>query len=713
MAELTEQRPNLYALLIGIDFYEPNRLYKSLKGCVRDINLVNAYLQTSVHPVHTWKLLSPNPEVFDLAEIQSTQENISPTYANIINAFTEITETAQAGDLIYIHYSGHGGRAATVYPDLKGEGQNDEGIVPLDIGDHNGRYIRDVEIATLLKRMTDKGLIVTLVLDSCHSGGATRGDAEIRSAAVTDMTPRSAESLVASRQELVNNWLNLTQMTRIGAAGLPETRDYVLLAACRPNEYAYEYAVQGSDRHGALTYWMINTLTSSASSGQPLTYKLLHDRINAQIQSKFPQQLPMLLGESNRLVFGRDRWSTPYTVSVIGVDLNKAQVTLNAGLAQGLSRGTRFAIYPLHTTEFTDKRKQVAIVEVIQVEAAGAVARLIHDSQEGGIGINGAIEPGAPAVMTSAPVDLIRRVRLFDQKTQGEQENELPLEWVEQQTSAMEAVRQALQENGWLREVEANTEADYQVAVGRNGAYEICIGTPIENLRPALNITDPTAAEAMVQRLVHLAKYQAVQSLSNPSSKLAELFDVELLDADQRPFPDAQIPTIHTGDIICLRLNNRGMQSLKVAVLDLEPTWAISQLPLQGIEAPFYNLDAGEKQEIKLSLTLPDDEEYRETKETLKVFAIQKGVADFRWLTLPALDQPPETRGVALDAALQELAELPATRGEAEGVNPLNRLLATIGADLDQAPTVTRAAAVVLDPNQEWITKQIQIIVKQ
>jgi hypothetical protein len=44
MADQPEQTLNIYALLIGIDYYLPNRLYKNLKGAVRDINLVASYL---------------------------------------------------------------------------------------------------------------------------------------------------------------------------------------------------------------------------------------------------------------------------------------------------------------------------------------------------------------------------------------------------------------------------------------------------------------------------------------------------------------------------------------------------------------------------------------------------------------------------------------------------------------------------------------------
>ncbi|MGL5075244.1 MAG: caspase family protein, partial [Waterburya sp.] len=50
MTEETNQIPNLYALLIGVDCYMPNRLpdgsyYKNLGGCVRDIGHVEAFLK--------------------------------------------------------------------------------------------------------------------------------------------------------------------------------------------------------------------------------------------------------------------------------------------------------------------------------------------------------------------------------------------------------------------------------------------------------------------------------------------------------------------------------------------------------------------------------------------------------------------------------------------------------------------------------------------
>ena len=188
---------NFHALLIGIDYYEPNPYYKSLKGAVRDIDKVASYLEKSlqIQAEQIIRLTSPLPDKNSLADVRSLRLERPPTYQNIVEAFNTITETAQAQDLVYIHYSGHGGRVKTIFPDLKGEGQFDEGLVPMDVGDR-GRYLRDVEMATLLKRMTDKGLLVTVIFDSCHSGGATRGDGDIRGSmnGETDTEDRQTES---------------------------------------------------------------------------------------------------------------------------------------------------------------------------------------------------------------------------------------------------------------------------------------------------------------------------------------------------------------------------------------------------------------------------------------------------------------------------------------------------------------------------------------
>ncbi|MGK7938418.1 MAG: caspase family protein [Xenococcaceae cyanobacterium] len=706
MTNTTESK--FYALLIGINYYESidtyPQLYKNLGGCVRDIDLVNSYLTETlkVPQKQIWKLTAPVEESNELSLLRSTQGDILPTYENIVKAFAEITAAATQGDQVYIHYSGHGGRAITIYPELQGEGQEDESIVPMDIGSPDGRYLRDVEIATLLKRLTDKGCITTVIFDSCHSGGATRGDCAIRGNEnnIVDSTPKSQESLVASREELIKNWQILTQADpELSAGWLPNANDYVFLAACRPSEYAYEYAVNGGQRNGALTYWTIDTLTSSTSV---LTYKSLYSRLKGMIQSKFPQQLPMLMGNSDREVFGDKRSYKPYTVAVTGVDITNQMITLEAGLAQGLSTGTRFAIYPFDFQDLADRTQQIALVELTdEIKASSSTAKIL-DTEAGGIDVKGEITPGASAVMVAAPVDLIRKVRLFDRKQAGEKEQDLPAELVAKQTAALDKVRQALVGNGWVVEAQEDEESYYQVAVAKDGTYEICIGMPITNLRPALSIDNPEAPQKVVDRLVHLTKYQSVRALDNPASDLTDYLEFELCDKQKQPFADPQNVTLKPGEVTYLKIKNNYAKTLNVAVLDIEPTWEISQIPIQGDIAPFFALDSGREVYTKLRLALPDN--YKQTKETLKIFAT-KGLANFQWLILPSLDEQPGTRGNLPNETLQ-------TRSVNQAINPLNDLLTSIGNDLDHPPEKTRAFVYEPDPEAEWATKEILITVK-
>jgi ABC exporter DevA family ATP-binding subunit len=483
--------------------------------------------------------------------------------------------------------------------------------------------------------------------------------------------------------------------------------EYVFLAACRPSEFAYEYAVNGGQRHGALTYWTIDTLSSTTSV---LNYKSLYNRVKAMVQSNFPQQLPMLIGDSDRLVFGIESAYLPYTVTVINVDQERQQVTLDAGLAQGLSSGTRFAIYPLNTTDFADKTKQVAIAEITaEIEADRAIAKILK-TDEGGIEIRGKIEPGVSAVMVTAPINLIRRVRLFNEKQEGDKENELPSDLVNKQTAALEKVRQALSGNGWLVEVKPEEEAHYQVAVGRNGEYEICIGMPIANLRPPLMINDSQAPQEVIKRLVHLSKYQAVQALDNPASELTDYLEFELCDRQKNSFPDRQNLTLQPGEVAYLRVKNTFSQPLNLAVLDLEPTWEISQIPIQGENSSFFPLQPNQQAYTKLRFKLPENG-YNQAKETLKLFAT-KGLANFQWLILPSLDNGLETKG-NLNLQLRSKAEELKTRGEVQTINPLNNLLSAIGADVNNPPQITRAMVYESDANAEWATQEIQITVRE
>lgn len=704
MTEETHQVPNLYALLIGIDCYMPNILpdgsyYKSLGGCVRDINHVEAFLKDTqkVPDTQILKLTaSINPDKPDKQQPVEPPEKL-PTRKNIVDSFRKLGEIAPETAQVYIQYSGHGGRAKTVFPEIKGVGEIDEGLVPTDIGTSEGQYLRDLELAQLLKELVDKKLTVTLVLDCCHSGGATRGDAEIRGMDVKDDKPLQATfEPVAPLEVLAATWQSLGGGTRgLKASGVPESRDYVLLAACRQNEYAYEYAFnrETRERNGVLTYWLLDTLRQQ-NPGQ--TYKDLYDRIHAQIHSQFPSQTPILLGEGDRLIFGTERVKTVFAVPVMKVEQTEAgemRVLLAVGQANGVTKGAEFAIYPRGTTDLTEKENRVAIARIIQRGGTDSLCKLEAIAAK-----ELKVEPGDLAVQIAVAASLVRKVSLIS--PEGEQNQK-----------ALAAFKAAIAGNGWVeldetRTVGDNDEGvDYFVEINNDGEFEIrdSGGAIFPNIKPAFKIDDPTAPEKIVKRLVHLAKYQAAKTIDNvdTDSPLSGKLVVEWMGTSDtfdrgdpiptisqlQKFSDRTQPTVKIGDSIFLSIRNNSTETLNVAVLNFESDWSIQQIYPQRPTELFITLEPGKAEKIPLQPTL--EGEGNEVENTIKVFAT-KDQANFRWLELPSLDEEIVQKGFA-----------------AQPLNPLEALLAAI----DGEQPTTRKLTVAASPSREWTTKQVTLTI--
>jgi len=733
---MADQTPNFYALLIGINCYKPNRLsdgasYKNLGGCVRDIEHIEAHL--------TEFLKVPQSQILKLTSSSSDPDSREPleppdqlaTYANIVAKFKQLTEMAPADAQVYIHYSGHGGRAKTTHARIKG-GENaiDEGLVPADIGESD--YLRDIELGNLLKEMVKKGLTTTVILDCCHSGGATRGDADVRGIEGVDETPRPMKSLVASEEELAETWQELTAGGTRGLEPgrlLPDSKDYVLLAACRPNELAYEYAFDrtSGERNGALTYWLLDILRQKTPG---LTYKDLHDFLNAKIHSQFAQQTPMLMGEGNREVFGKEFGTMQYTVSVMQVGTKEIEgkqepgILVNTGRAVGLREGTSFGIYPFVTRDFSQENR-IAIATITEAGATESWCKLeVIDGKPPGT--LDAVNQGDQAVLLAASTNLVRKACLYYQESATQEQMALeklppdviPPDIYAIQETALQAVKDALKDNKWIELVgdrngsKVGQEKDsegikYMVALNESGEYEICgsAGTPYPNLRPAVKPSDPDAAQTIAKRLVHLAKYHAAEQLANlyKSSPLTSKLTVEWVGKlekydpeDGIPevstlqiFDDFQNPVIKANEYAFLRIRNDSPSNLNVAVLDLGSNWKITQIHPADEGGKFTTIESGNEEIIPFKMSLSDG--YTEMIDTAKVFATV-GEANFRWLELPALDQALVPKGFG-------------TRGG----NPLEDFLATLD---DEVPK-TRDLSPAKNPSAEWTTKQVTITVKK
>lgn len=87
---------NRYAVMIGINYVGSSA---QLSGCHNDVGNMIEYL------TDVWGFTES-----DMNILMDDGKHTSPTRENIINAYCDVVAKAQAGDVVFCHYSGHGGK---------------------------------------------------------------------------------------------------------------------------------------------------------------------------------------------------------------------------------------------------------------------------------------------------------------------------------------------------------------------------------------------------------------------------------------------------------------------------------------------------------------------------------------------------------------------------------------------------------------------------
>lgn len=170
------------ALLVGANTYAGQ--IPNLRGCLTDVDLQRELL------IHRYGF---NPS--DILIVSDSESN-QPNRDNILKAFeTHLINQAKPDDIVVFHFSGHGSLVRDPNPlkelivnqngDLKAVPNTSKlsgTIVPIDRTTGNPDQVQDIMGKSLFlltqALKTDK---VTLILDSCHSGGGTRGNVLFRS----------------------------------------------------------------------------------------------------------------------------------------------------------------------------------------------------------------------------------------------------------------------------------------------------------------------------------------------------------------------------------------------------------------------------------------------------------------------------------------------------------------------------------------------------
>ena len=218
----------------------------------------------------------------------TTLVNQQATKAGIIGAFKRMAASCKQGDVVYIHYSGHGQQMTDVHND-ETDGL-DECWIPYDAYRkacktyHGEKHLTDDELNVYLNAIRDKigakGKLL-VVIDACHSGDGTRGD--------EDEVVRGVEDVFKAVKSLIIGDNDKEKFINQKAKPLAER--WITLSACKSDQVNIEMK---NPAVGKLTYALWMELKNGDKINNEEFIKRIRKFVNRNTSSR-PQQ-PVLTG---------------------------------------------------------------------------------------------------------------------------------------------------------------------------------------------------------------------------------------------------------------------------------------------------------------------------------------------------------------------------------------------------------------------------------
>lgn len=236
-------------------------LEQRLEGSVNDINDIESWLRQKYDPINITAFLAA--KTGDPAQTEPPgSPNSWPTYENITQKLRDITLEAYSGDLIYVHYSGHGKLKPTVAGEYQESDRSDAALVLYDVKEKI-RYLRGIELASIFDVMVQKGLKLTMALDCCHAGAISRNPlsmyVHVRG---IKWDPFTAAKNPVTTSRTAHISVSMNSLYRDGDRKqhwLLNPDGYILFAGCGPREIAGECRGEDNKVHGAMSYLLLST----------------------------------------------------------------------------------------------------------------------------------------------------------------------------------------------------------------------------------------------------------------------------------------------------------------------------------------------------------------------------------------------------------------------------------------------------------------------
>ena len=233
----------------------------------------------------------------------TTLLNRQATKTGIVVAFKRMTASCKHGDVVYIHYSGHGQQMTDVHNDEK-DGL-DECWIPYDACRkasatyHGERHLTDDELNVYLNAIRNKigakGKLL-VVIDACHSGDGTRGEDDEIVRGVEDtfvVDSQNARGLYETFEAIKSFFVgDKGKENVINTKAKPLAERWITISACRSDQVNVEMK---SPTVGKLTYALWTELKNVDKVGNDEFMKRIRKFVNRNTSSR-PQQ-PEMTGE--------------------------------------------------------------------------------------------------------------------------------------------------------------------------------------------------------------------------------------------------------------------------------------------------------------------------------------------------------------------------------------------------------------------------------
>ena len=620
-----------YAILIGINAYPDS----PMMGSVRDVQEIKKCLE-SMAPAPHIQTFTASTAAQPSARLLDENPQHWPTYSNVVSSIKEIASVARPGDLLYIHYSGHG---TTTLPTMLSpdKDSSDLALVLLEIKDQISiRYLRGLELAHLLKVLVEKGIIVTLVLDCCFSGSAVRKDDFVR---YIEYDPSIDEAYPSSvlKTEMSSP---ATRSASLRPNWLVNPDGYTILTACGPTETAKELMIQKTERHGALSYFLVRTFKKLDGVGG--RQQFIYHHLRARFRASGQKQTPMFYG-NHRLWFFSKNGSDVVPVPIPLIRKAGGRIVLDAGEAHEISTHDRFAISPLGPDEGVDK------LDVQQPAAIATVTRvgpLTSDVEISGMTSND-VESGWLATPLTNYA-LRKYVIRFEAPGFG--------------ASVLKTWRSALHDQLSLQFSQDNRrEHPYSFCIvsQNGGSYQIRDHNDQQLVELPVTGQDHEAdLKYVLDVMLHIARFTLVKDIATPASPFQNAFVVQLQDSKGKLFqpgciydgrfrancthPECVIE-VQNGERLHLTVENNTNSPLYTHVYNLGHNWETENILRANHEviAPKgFNQHATGKWTRRLKMAVSPEEVIEQGRQNYEdiiklFFTVQP--TSFSYLELPEL----------------------------------------------------------------------------